>query len=1080
MWDKVAAIFDRVQRSAGVSALRKQLVELRKVQNDSDFDEFFTVLRAITNNLLVVLKREPSVERCIDFLVKFVSGMDTSSDDEHDFNLLNPFLEHVLKWHGAKDKAVRFRVCQITSRLLHALPEEAELDDDVMDEIEKVGLTRCKDKMPAIRMQAANMITRLQDPSDVDDEVTNQYLHMLQTDSSPDVRKGVLSQMAPSKKTLPAVLAVTRDKAPIVRREAYRYIRFKVDVKALTVSDRLKLLQEGLEDRADDVRKECVGMLCEAWYCADAENPLAAACTLLQQLDVVTATATSLKAATEIIQFVRDWSLTAEAFDDLTCEAAFFWRALVEYASQRRHYDLIEAISPSVPQFADVVGVWSERCAATATAPDAQMQAEFIATQLLTLAHHFDYADEAGRTKMLTKIREVLQIPTLPESIVQSAVGVLGRLCHTEDDRIQMLAETVEDLRHPIQQRTTVAEARARARARQVRESAVVLRLTECKMALEEHVKHQRYADAGAVKKEIEALEAERAELQQPDTGGPDDDATPPAATDPATICACLRIVKHLLLTTTCTLARPELKTLLNNVVIPSIKSTDPELRGVALTCLGMCCVLSPTPALATQYLDMFYVLLKLDQDVIKVTVLKALFDLVLAFGTSPFAAANGAAEGEGGALSIVDVLQAFLHNEDEDIRTVAVEGFAKLLMHNHVTCPSVASQMVELYFNPMTKDDQRLQQCLSVFFPAYAFSSTSHAAVLEAAFLPTLRRVMHAPKDSPLYAVKDLTVARFFVYHTSQTEGVGVGADEDALHETLSVKVLNEMLSNPTGNETKVLASVLSMLSINACSPLVVQNLAVLTELLLKSVTNRAIQKKIKEFTQRVLELNTAGEPSEEQRETLTKMMEQHLADKAAEIGNDGTDASDDDEYKAPDSVRRSTRRAAPDAGAPAASVRPSTARRAAAVARRRNMYVDDDSDGSADEISGNGTADGADVDAAVDASDDAGSASEEESYVVEAILDARKRGRKNEYLVKWEGYNDASNSWEPEVNIAVDLVRAYKQSAKAKNPKSKRSSNAENTSGTAAKRDVAPRAKAVLAEINADDVDDADLLLM
>lgn len=46
---------------------------------------------------------------------------------------------------------------------------------------------------------------------------------------------------------------------------------------------------------------------------------------------------------------------------------------------------------------------------------------------------------------------------------------------------------------------------------------------------------------------------------------------------------------------------------------------------------------------------------------------------------------------------------------------------------------------------------------------------------MLEAAFLPTLRRVMHAPKDTPLYAVKDLTVARFFVYHTSQTEGVGL-----------------------------------------------------------------------------------------------------------------------------------------------------------------------------------------------------------------------------------------------------------------------------------------------------------------
>lgn len=142
----------------------------------------------------------------------------------------------------------------------------------------------------------------------------------------------------------------------------------------------------------------------------------------------------------------------------------------MEHATQRRNYDLIDAISPSVPHFADVVGGWSERCATDAgtTPADAQLQAEFIAEQLLTLAHHFDYADEAGRTKMLTKIREVLQIPTLPENIVRCAVALLGRLCHTEDDRIHMLTEIVEDVRHPIQQRTTVAEARARARVRQV------------------------------------------------------------------------------------------------------------------------------------------------------------------------------------------------------------------------------------------------------------------------------------------------------------------------------------------------------------------------------------------------------------------------------------------------------------------------------------------------------------------------------------------------------------------------------------------------------------------------------------
>ena len=42
-----------------------------------------------------------------------------------------------------------------------------------------------------------------------------------------------------------------------------------------------------------------------------------------------------------------------------------------------------------------------------------------------------------------------------------------------------------------------------------------------------------------------------------------------------------------------------------------------------------------------------------------------------------------------------------------------------------------------------------------------------------------------------------------------------------------------------------------------------------------------------------------------------------------------------------------------------------------------------------------------------------------EEEEYEVEAILDSRKKGRYIEYLVKWKGYSDAENSWEPCGNV-------------------------------------------------------------
>lgn len=43
-----------------------------------------------------------------------------------------------------------------------------------------------------------------------------------------------------------------------------------------------------------------------------------------------------------------------------------------------------------------------------------------------------------------------------------------------------------------------------------------------------------------------------------------------------------------------------------------------------------------------------------------------------------------------------------------------------------------------------------------------------------------------------------------------------------------------------------------------------------------------------------------------------------------------------------------------------------------------------------------------------------------DEPEYEVEKILDSRIRWRRMEYLVKWKGYDDRHNSWEPVTNLA------------------------------------------------------------
>ena len=68
-----------------------------------------------------------------------------------------------------------------------------------------------------------------------------------------------------------------------------------------------------------------------------------------------------------------------------------------------------------------------------------------------------------------------------------------------------------------------------------------------------------------------------------------------------------------------------------------------------------------------------------------------------------------------------------------------------------------------------------------------------------------------------------------------------------------------------------------------------------------------------------------------------------------------------------------------------------------------------------------------------------------EEEVYKVEEILGHRNRRGKIYYRIKWEGYDDTQNTWEPEENLidCPELLESYKSSIKEKKKERRSSRN-------------------------------------
>ncbi|XP_034045093.1 condensin complex subunit 3 [Thalassophryne amazonica] len=885
--------FERAQKShTNKSKLVANLKQrYNKLEDKTLFhEEFIHYLKYA----MIVYKREPAVENVIEFVAKFATSFqpqpkpedeqqqeeedDDDAEDDHPF--LSFIFNFLLESYKANSHAVRFRVCQLINKLLGSMAENAQIDDDLFDSIHQAMLIRITDKFSNVRIQAALAMTRLQQPQDPDCPTINAYMQILENDSNAEVRRAVLSCIAMSPRTLPRVLKRTRDIKENVRKLAYEVLADKVHIKALTIAQRVSLLQQGLHDPSEVVREVVCSRLLPAWLLRLDGNVI----ELLHRLDVENCAQTALDTLKAIFNITPTEELLQNKMqldnrkvipeDFLSCENVLYWRALSEFFRSKGDEgdEMLEQVLPDAATFANylygylkALPMLSEEQRADFTQLELSMTKEFISQQLVHLIGCLDTKEEGGRKRVLAVLQELLALSQTPSSLVSMLTEKLLTLIPDDNRRIQTMAEIISDVREPIMEESKPMDEKE-SRRQQVQLAEVKVRIMEAKQALEDCITGQEFSRAAELKDSITELENQRNQFIQDIavSSQPADKEARTEKNDPETLLRCLTMCTELLKQMNIkTPLGPTVSALMTSLVLPCVANAHPAVRNLAVVCLGTCTLHSRE--LAKTHLVLLLQIAQLDELKIRISSLRAIIDLLLVFGFQlvtdisapqvtppsqspgrqeeevPLAEEKGDAP-EDTTQSVLVMLSDFLDSEVSDLRTETAEGLAKLMYTGRLSSAKIFSRLVLLWYNPLTEDDTRLRHCLGVFFQLYARKSRAHQEVVEECFLPTVRTLMNAPATSPLAEVDINNVLELLVELTRPSVLIkpSTNTEEVCVHDYLAVRMCGEMLKDPTAPEVRFYAKMLSNLELSR-DEMVRKDLQTLLQELIQVVKGRA-----------------------------------------------------------------------------------------------------------------------------------------------------------------------------------------------------------------------------------------------
>ncbi|KAG8453543.1 hypothetical protein GDO86_000248 [Hymenochirus boettgeri] len=756
-----------------------------KIEDKSIFLEEFIYLLKYP---LIVYRREPSVERVMDFVAKFVTSFHSSGDEDEieadeENSPVNYIFNFLLQSHGANSMAVRFRVCQLINKLLVNLPENAQIDDDLFDKIHDAMMVRLTDRVPNVRIQAVLALARLQDPSDLNCPVSN--------DAVKEVMQKKLIQS---------------------------WLRY-------TEGDVLELLHRLDVENSPDVAMSALNAL----FSVSSINELVQNCKNLDERKLI-----PMESLTP--ENVLYWKALCEYLKSKSDEGE---AALENILPEPAVY------SSYLSSYLQTLPVLTEEEKADITKIEDLMTKEFIGHQLILTIGCLDTSEEGGRKRLLAVLQEILVKPNTSTTLISPLVELLLSIIKDDDKRIQIVAEIISELREPIISVDNPKDA-AESRRLQLKLAEVKVQLIETKQALEDSLNVEDYSRASELKEKVKELESLKSQLTK-EAEQPEIKEIRVEKNDPETLLKCLimcnELLKHMSLSKG---LGGTLNEIIESLILPGITNVHPSVRNMAVLCIG-CCALQ-NKDFARQHLPLLLQISQLDEVKVKTSALNAVFDMLLLFGldilkektTKPddsldaeeevseeektesvddIKISEEVKEDTATVNGILQLFSTFLDSEIPEIRTETAEGLSKLMFSGRLISAKLLSRLILLWYNPVTEEDTKLRHCLGVFFPIFAYSCRSNQECYEEAFFPTLQTLFNAPASSPLADIDIANVAELLVDLTRPSglnpQNKSQEYQAATVHDGLAIKICNEILKDPTAPDVRIYAKALCSLEI-------------------------------------------------------------------------------------------------------------------------------------------------------------------------------------------------------------------------------------------------------------------------